>query len=204
MDQKKTGEFIQSMRKEKGLTQAELAEKLSVSDRAVSKWERGKCFPDASILESLCIELGITVNELFSGEKISEDGYKVKAEDNLLDLAAEKKRNKTITVLSVVGIFFFMIPFLALIIITAYANIADWVKIVITAVALVYLLIICFIAGYMDCKSGYFECKDCGERFQPTFKNYLSLKSMHMGSTRYLKCPHCGKRTWCKKRYTKK
>lgn len=71
MNQIKIGEFISSQRKIKNLTQVALAEKLGITDRAVSKWERGKGLPDASLMVDLCEILGITVNELLCGEKIS-------------------------------------------------------------------------------------------------------------------------------------
>ena len=71
MNQIDTGKFIAGCRKEKGLTQAQLAEKLNITDRAVSKWETGKCMPDSSIMLELCNILGVTVNELLSGERIS-------------------------------------------------------------------------------------------------------------------------------------
>ena len=71
MNQIDTGKFIAGCRKEKGLTQAQLAEKLNITDRAVSKWETGKCMPDSSIMLELCNILGVTLNELLSGERIS-------------------------------------------------------------------------------------------------------------------------------------
>lgn len=86
MNQEKIGRFISTCRKESGLTQAELAEKLCITDRAISKWETGKGMPDASIMLELCEQLGITVNELLSGERLDMDDYKSKAEENLLDL----------------------------------------------------------------------------------------------------------------------
>lgn len=86
MDQTEIGKFIAKCRKEKQLTQAQLAEKLNITDRAVSKWETGKSMPDASIMLDLCAVLGITANELLSAEKIGAEGYEKKAEENLLAL----------------------------------------------------------------------------------------------------------------------
>ncbi len=85
MNQAKTGEFISSLRKEKNYTQKQLADILGVTDKAVSKWETGKGFPEVSLLLPLCEELGITVNELLTGERISEAQYKEKAEENLMN-----------------------------------------------------------------------------------------------------------------------
>lgn len=75
MDQERIGKFIASCRKEQNLTQANLAEKLGITDRAVSKWETGRSLPDASIMPELCAILDININELFSGERIGMDQY---------------------------------------------------------------------------------------------------------------------------------
>lgn len=91
MNQIDTGKFIASCRKEKGLTQAQLAEKLNITDRAVSKWENGRGMPDVSLLQPLCDVLGISLNELFSGEHISPEEYKGKAEETISQLFKEKQ-----------------------------------------------------------------------------------------------------------------
>ena len=94
MNQEKVGKFISQCRKEKGMTQAQLAEKFNVSNVAVSKWENGKSCPDASIMIELCDLLGITVNELLSGERIHVEDYKDKAESNLIETQEERKTLK--------------------------------------------------------------------------------------------------------------
>ena len=97
MDQIKIGEFISSKRKEKSLTQAALAEKLGITDRAISKWERGKGLPDASLMLDLCEILDITVNELLCGESVSMEDNNQKNEQLLLDMAKEiEKKNKKV------------------------------------------------------------------------------------------------------------
>ena len=83
MDQEKIGKFIASLRKEKKLTQVQLAEKLGVTDKSVSRWENGKCLPDVSLYRDLCNILGITLNEFFSGERIEEEEFKEQADNNL-------------------------------------------------------------------------------------------------------------------------
>ena len=85
MDQTKIGKFIASCRKEQGMTQAALAEKLGISDRTVSKWETGKSMPDLDKISELCGYLGIDVNELLSGEKLTMEQYKEHAERNLIE-----------------------------------------------------------------------------------------------------------------------
>lgn len=92
MNQEAIGKFIADCRKEKNLTQMQLAEKLNITNRAVSKWETGKSCPDVSIMLELCDILGITVNELLSGERITMENYKKKAEENLMELQAKKDR----------------------------------------------------------------------------------------------------------------
>ena len=89
MDQVKIGKFISSCRKEAGLTQAALADRLGITDRAVSKWETGKSLPDASIMIELCKILNIDVNELLTGEHITMENYKDKAEENLLEMTSD-------------------------------------------------------------------------------------------------------------------
>lgn len=92
MNQELIGKFIATCRKEKGLTQMQLAEKLNITNRAVSKWETGKSCPDASIMLDLCEILGITVNELLSGERIAMENYQKKAEENLVELQSKKDK----------------------------------------------------------------------------------------------------------------
>lgn len=105
MDQKKIGAFIAQCRKEKKLTQMQLAEILNITNQAVSKWENGKGLPDVSLLEPLCTALDISLNELFSGEHISPEDYKGKAEENISDLFKEKQLAKLKPVKYVLEIF---------------------------------------------------------------------------------------------------
>lgn len=91
MDQIKIGKFIAERRKTKNLTQLQLAEKLNITDRAISKWETGKGMPDSSIMMELCKELDISVNELLSGELIDMNNYNVKVDENLIKLQKQKE-----------------------------------------------------------------------------------------------------------------
>ena len=93
MNQKKIGQFIAQCRKKKNLTQAQLAEQLNITDRAVSKWETGNSMPDSSIMLELCEILGITVNELLSGEEIHMENYETRADENLLALKQQDENN---------------------------------------------------------------------------------------------------------------
>ena len=94
MEQEKIGKFILEIRKQKGLPQKELAEKIGVSDKTISKWECGNSIPDTTYLESLCNSLDISVNELLSGQCLSDESYSEKAEENIMALMKENESNK--------------------------------------------------------------------------------------------------------------
>ena len=94
MNQIVTGQFIKECRKQKGLTQEQLAERLNISCKTVSKWECGKGLPEVALMLPLCNELNITVNELLSGCRISDGDYKKRAEENLISAVAERRENK--------------------------------------------------------------------------------------------------------------
>ena len=198
MNQEKIGRFISERRKEKGLTQMQLAEKLNITDRAVSKWETGKAMPDSSIMLSLCDILGISVNELLNGEEISMESNNQKNEQLLLDMAKElERKNKTIWT-SMWAIMIVSITALLAGLLVAALLIPQGVWQIVTIIGLcVVFLIPCFYALKLEVSVGAYKCKNCGHEIVPTYTQ--ALNAMHMGTTRYLKCPKCNKRTWCKK-----
>lgn len=102
MDQVKIGKFIAQMRKEQNLTQRGLADKLSISDKTVSKWERGRGLPEVSLMLPLCGALGITVNDLLTGQRVAEADYQTRAEENMMNLLRENAENKKRMALSVI------------------------------------------------------------------------------------------------------
>ena len=111
MDVKKVGEFIRQKRKEKNLTQKELAQKLSITDRAISKWERGICCPDISLLKDLSSILGVSVNELLSGEDIEKLEIE-QSEDILVETvkqytSVEKKKKRKLLIFTVIMLVFY-------------------------------------------------------------------------------------------------
>ena len=113
MDQIKIGKFILNCRKEKGLTQEQLAEKLGVTSKLISRWENGNTMPDYSLLKDLCNELDINVNELLSGKKIKENDYMNKSEENLIKLRKQiDKRKKVLTIISYVFIAIIIVAFI--------------------------------------------------------------------------------------------
>ena len=197
MDQIKIGKFIAECRRKKNLTQMQLAEMLNITDKAVSKWERGIAMPDTSIMLPLCYILGINVNELLSGEKISMENEK-KKEQLLLDIASElERKNKTIwssmwvimsvsTVLLVAGLL------VSVLVIPA----GVWQFVSLVGVTVLFM-VPCLYAVKLEASVGHYRCKECGEEIVPTYSEVM--KAMHKGFTRKLICPRCNKRTWCKK-----
>ena len=198
MDQVKIGKFIAECRKGKNLTQMQLAEKLNITDRAVSKWERGKALPDSSIMLELCDILCISVNELLSGEKINMENSNQKNEELLLQMAKElEKKNKIIWTSMWAIMIVSMTTLLAGIFIAAFLIPEGvWQLVTILGICVVFL-IPCFYALKLEVSVGAYKCKNCGHEIVPTYLE--ALNAMHMGTTRYLKCPNCHKRTWCKK-----
>ena len=200
MDQEKIGKFISSCRKEAGLTQAALADKLGITDRAVSKWETGKSLPDASIMIELCNLLGITVNELLTGEHITMENYKNKAEENLLEMTQKvEKRDKLLLQLELWMIGSVIPLFVGMSLFGSYLcdnGQVVWGSIIIFSQ---FLLLIPFV--YFGLKiehdAGYYECPNCGERYVPTMK--AVFWAPHMGRARRMTCPHCGKKGYHKK-----
>ena len=115
MNQEKIGTFIKECRKKKKLTQEELARILNVTDKAVSKWENGRCLPDVSMFNKLCKELDITINELLSGEKLNKNNYQEKTEELAINLLDKMKKNKRryIKITIIIIVLFFLILLLA-------------------------------------------------------------------------------------------
>ena len=198
MDQIKIGKFISACRKQVNLTQLQLADKLGITDKAISKWERGIAMPDTSIMLQLCDILGISVNELLSGEKINMENNEQKNEQLLLDMAKElEKKTKTIWHSMWAIMIVSMTALFAGILLAAFLIPEGvWQLVTILGVCVVFLAP-CFYALKLEVSVGAYKCKNCSNEIVPTYTE--ALFAMHMGTTRYLKCPKCGKRTWCKK-----
>jgi transcriptional regulator with XRE-family HTH domain len=202
MDLIKIGKFISSKRKEKNLTQEQLAEKLYITDRAVSKWERGLSLPDADKMLDLCNILDISVNELLNGEKIDMEDYEKKTEELLVELTKQDEiKNKKLmtsmwTILITSTIFYVGILLLSVILLEEGIILGT-----IICSSTVVFLIACFIALKFELDAGYYECKNCHHKHVPSY--FTVLFAPHMSTTRYLKCPKCNKKTWSKKVMTK-
>lgn len=198
MDQIKIGKFIAELRKENKLTQAQLAEMLYITDRAVSKWENGRSMPDSAIMLELCGILKISVHELLCGERIKMENKNEKNEQLLLDMARElDEKNKTIWTSMWTIMIVSMASMLAGIFLAAFlVPEGPWQAVCIIGICVLFL-IPCFYALRLEISVGAYKCKECGEEIVPTYKE--AMRAMHRGFTRHLMCPKCGKRTWCKK-----
>ena len=198
MNQIKIGRFIAECRKKVNLTQMQLAEKLGITDKAISKWERGITMPDTSLMLELCDILCISVNELLSGEKNNMENINQKNEQLLLDMAKElEKKNKTIWSSMWAIMTVSMTALIAGIFIAAFLIPEGvWQFVTILGICVVFL-IPCFYALKLEVSVGAYKCKNCGHEIIPTYKE--AMMAMHRGFTRHLMCPECGKRTWCKK-----
>ena len=198
MNQIKIGKFIAERRKKAALTQMQLAEKLGITDKAISKWERGVAMPDTSVMLELCAILGISVNELLSGEKTDMEHGSEKNEQLLLDMAKEiEYKNKTIwasmwAILAISGTALIAGTLAATYLIPE----GVWQTAAVLGICTVFI-IPCFYALKLEISVGAYKCKNCAHEIVPSYTQ--ALNAMHLGTTRYLKCPACGKRSWCKK-----
>jgi len=198
MDQIKIGKFIASCRKEGHMTQADLAEKLGISDRAVSKWETGRSMPDSGIMLELCALLHINVNELLSGERIMTESYDKRVEENLLAMRREiEDRDKRMLRLEmwltlptiVVGIIFIVLAVLL--------TMPMWLRVALVTFTVAMIIVVGFIAVGIEQNAGYYECECCHHRYVPTDREVILAP--HRGRDRYMRCQKCGKRCWQKK-----
>ena len=198
MDQIKIGKFIAECRKNKNLTQAQLAEKLNVTDRAISKWETGKAMPDSNIMLELCNILGINVNELLCGEMIDMEQKDEQLNELILQMATNEERyHKRLLHSAVVIIATSVIAFICLITLISLLIPECGFQNFLIIVSFILFIIPCAIALKFKVETGYYECKNCGHMFVPNYKDIALL--MQTPTRRLLKCTKCRKWTWCKK-----
>lgn len=202
MNQIKIGKFISLKRKEKKLTQNELAEMLGITDRAISKWENGICLPDSGTMPELCKILGITINDLFNGEVTDMKDHEEKLEENLLQILKikEQKDKELLTSEIFIGVIT-SVNLLICIFFASYVNMQSWFKIALIAAGLIQFAIGIGYAIRIEQVAGYYECKNCHHKYVPTYKSVLFAP--HINRTRKMMCPECKKRTWHKKIITK-
>lgn len=198
MNQIKIGKFITERRKNVNLTQMQLAEKLNITDRAVSKWETGRAMPDASLMLELCDVLQITVNDLLSGEVVAMDNYNKELENKLLEMVKEKEAadKRLLSLEIIIGVVCIVI-ILALTAVASILQMVEGLRILLIMIAVVPFLVTVPFLLKIEQTDGYYECAKCGHRYVPTYNSVLW--AMHMGRTRYMRCPECDQKSWQKK-----
>ncbi len=199
MDQVKIGKFISECRKEQKMTQAILAEKLGITDRAVSKWETGKSLPDSSIMLELCDLLSINVNELLKGERINMNEKENVSEELIINLKKENE-DKTRLLLKLeiyMGVPAVLICISQVIIGVYLEKTNQTVSIALISINSVFMIIFAFIGVWIEQQAGYYECAECGYTYKPSFKK--ALMAPHIGRSRKMTCPKCGKKCYHKK-----
>lgn len=195
MDLNKTGKFIALIRKEKGLTQRELAEKLNLSKKTISKWERGVGFPDISLILPLCKCLEIDANELMTGERLQDKQYRINAENNLLKLMDKTSPKLKYTISTISAIVTILIT-LGLILLAGFVIEEVWIKILVCVMSVLLVVSNIALILLVAVNTEVYECCHCGEKFVPTMREYLM--GANTMKKRYLRCPYCHKKGWNK------
>lgn len=198
MDFKKIGKFIARKRQENNFTQESLAEKLDVSDRAISKWERGICLPDANNMAKLCELFNVSYNELLSGEEIKEENYKKQAEKILKDFSCmETELNKNFFMYENIIGWMSSVVFLTLIFVASYIEMPAFVRIILIILSLIIFIVGVSVCIKIETEVGKYKCKHCGHLYIPKYPAVYFAP--HFGRTRYMACPKCHKKSWQKK-----
>ena len=201
MDQARVGRFIAACRRERGLTQRQLAEQLLVSDKTISKWETGRGLPEVSLMLPLCAALGITVNDLLSGERVGEGDYRKKAEENMMELMRENAENRQRLLQSIACGGVTVVAVCALVALAAFLPLPALARVALLLLAMATGVAGIWAAATLDARAGWFECPHCKELFAPAMADYV--KGLHTFTRRRLTCPHCGQTGMCRHRVTR-
>ena len=204
MNQEKIGRFIAELRREKNMTQQELADKLNITDRAISHWENGRSIPDAGVILELCKILNINVNELLSAKKIKDEKYNERAEESLLEMRREIEiQNKRILTLNKIIINLAIIIFVVIGLVATFIEMSMLIRNIIFAVDLVMLILVGFFTLNILQKTGYYECQECKHQYIPRYTQMFFSMSGITNTNWRMKCPKCKKKCWHKKVLTK-
>ena len=198
MEPTRISRFIAERRKALGLTQRQLAEQLSVSDKAVSKWETGRGLPDVLLMPPLCAALGITVNDLLSGERVGEGDYRKKAEENMMELMRENAENRQRLLQSIACGGVTVVAVCALVALAAFLPLPAFARVALLLLAMATAVAGIWAAATLDVRAGWFECPHCKELFVPPMADYV--KGCHTFTKRRLTCPRCGQTAMCRHR----
>ena len=200
MDLGKIGKFIAKKRQENNFTQESLAEELDISNRSISKWERGICLPDSENMAKLCKLFKISYNDLLSGEELKQADYEKRAEEKLKEFAAiETARNKKFLFYENVIGCLSLAELLITLLVGAYLAEAGETTIGVTSmiIGLIVATVGFAFCTKIETEAGHYECQHCKHLYVPKYSS-VNL-AMHIGRTRYMTCPKCGKKSWQKK-----
>lgn len=198
MDQIRIGKFIAQTRREAHLTQRQLADRLSISDKTISKWECGKGLPEVSLMLPLCDALHITVNDLLTGERVPQADYQKQAEENLMELMQQNEENRKNLILSLVCGSVTVVAVCALVALAASLPLPAAARAALVLLAAVTAVMGVGASCALDVKAGYYECPHCKAQFVPSMADYV--KGVHTLTRRRLTCPECGKTALCRHR----
>ena len=146
----------------------------------------------------LCEILGITINDLFSGEVVDMKDTEKKLEENLLEMTKqkEKKDRQLLTIEVVLGVIV-VLMFLTIVIVSATLEMSNMARCILILVDTITFVVACFFIIRIEQKAGYYECQKCHHKYIPTYSSVLF--AMHINRTRYMRCPKCNKKSWQKK-----
>lgn len=198
MDLEKIGKFIAKKRQENNFTQESLAEELDISNRSISKWERGICLPDAENMTKLCKLFSVSYNELLSGEDLKKADYEQKAEKNLEEFARiETTQNRKFFLYENVIGYMSTIPFLILVFVASFCEMPVFARVILIILGFVLLIVGVSFCLKIETEVGKYQCKRCGHLYMPKYSTVYFAP--HLGRTRYMVCPKCHKKSWQKK-----
>lgn len=201
MDMQKIGSFLAELRKEKNLTQDELGEQIGVTNKTVSRWENGNYLPPVEMLQILSKLYHVSINELLSGKRLDDEHYRENAEEYIVvDFMKKRKEAKKRLALSIIVACISSLSGIAIILLVGLLSAPVWLRItgiVFSAMIMIFGIGVCCV---LTIDAGVYECPNCGEKFIPPMKEFIS--GMHTLTKRRLKCPKCGKKSFCKKKFS--
>lgn len=198
MDLEKIGKFITKKRQENGFTQESLAEALNISNRSISKWERGVCLPDSANMAKLCKLFQISYNELLSGEELKKADYEREAEKILEEFARiETAQNKKFFLYENVIGWMSVVSYLTLVFTASYLEMPVFARIILLIVGFIMLIVGVSFCLKIEAEAGKYRCGRCGYLYVPKYSTVYF--AMHLGRTRCMTCPKCHRKSWQKK-----
>lgn len=199
MDIQKIGMFLAELRKERDLTQDELGEKIGVTNKTVSRWENGNYLPPVEILQILSNFYDVSINELLSGERLSNENYKENAEELIVeDLMKMRQKSKERLITSFTVATITILSGTMIILLGALLSVPVWLRIICIVISLTIILLGIGVCCVLTIDAGVYKCPECGNKFVPSMKDFIF--GVHTFTKRKLKCPKCGKKSFCSKK----